>query len=126
MIGTVVAVRADKRLLPSVSSDVPRQDALVARAVLAVLADKGLLPSVNSQVCRQVALVARAVAAVLADKRLLPIVQPQVRRQAALLGGLIPTVLALVDRHVVAAALAGSKAIDRKRDVLDQSRRCAE
>ena len=79
-----------------------------------------LLPSVHPQVPREAALEARAVVAIL------PTVQPQVPRQVALPGGLIPTVLALVDHHVLAAALAGSKAIDRKRDVLDQSRRCAE
>jgi hypothetical protein len=60
------------RLLPSVHSQVPRQAALVARAVAAVLADKRLLPSVYSQVRRQTALFARAVTAVRADKRLLP------------------------------------------------------
>jgi hypothetical protein len=79
-----VAVLADKRLLSTVQPQVPRQVALVARAVVAVLADKRLLPSVYSHVPRQVALLGKSRVAVLADKRLLPSVQPQVPRQVAL------------------------------------------
>jgi len=73
-----------KGLLPSVQPQVPRQAALVARAVVAMGALKGLLSSVQPQVRRQAALDARAVVAMSTCIRLLSSVQPQVLRQGAL------------------------------------------
>ena len=67
--------------LSAVHPQVPRQAALVARAVGAVLAGIRLLSSVHSQVYRQRTLDARAERSMLEGMRLLSRVHPQVYRQ---------------------------------------------
>ena len=112
LVRAVAAVSTLKGLLSSVQPQVRRQAALVARAEVAMSTLKGLLSSVQPQVCPQVALVTRAIVAMSTLKGLLPSVQPQVRHQVALLGGLIPTVLALVDHHLNLSTVRSCRTTD--------------
>jgi hypothetical protein len=84
VIRAIVAMSTLKGLLPSVQPQVRRQVALDTRAEVAMSTLKGLLPSVHPQVRRQVALVTSAVVAMSTLKGLLSSVHPQVHRQAAL------------------------------------------